>query len=88
VNNPVVHHIIITPANPRVDEGKTIQLTATAYDSNNNVIPGITFTWTSSNTNRATVSSTGLVTGVNDGNVSITASAQGKSGSTTVRVED
>ena len=88
VTLPPLHHIIVTPVNPQVDEGKTIQLTATAYDANNNVMTGITFTWTSSNTNRATVSSTGLVTAKNDGNVTITASAQGKSGSTTVRVQD
>lgn len=88
VTNPPVNRIVVTPANPQVDEGKTVQLTATAYDANNNVISGLTFTWTSSNTNRATVSSTGLVTGVNDGNVTITASAGGKSGSTTVKVQD
>lgn len=86
VTNPPVDRIVVTPANPRVDEGKTIQMTATVYDANNNVIPGVTVTWTSGNTNRATVNSTGLVTGVNDGNVTITASAGGKSGSTTVRV--
>lgn len=78
----------MTPTNPRIDEGEKIQLTATAYDAANNVIPGVTFTWTTSHPNRATVTSTGLVTGVNNGNATITASAGGKSGSTTVRVED
>ena len=80
--------IVITPSSPRVDEGKTIQLTATAYDAGNNPITGVTFTWASSNTNRATVNSTGLVTGVRDGNVTITASAGGKTGSVTLRVDD
>ena len=86
VTNPAVHHIVITPSNPQVKERQTIQLTATAYDSNNNVIPGVTFTWTSANTNRATVSSTGLVTGINDGDVDITASAGGKSTKVKVKV--
>jgi len=80
--------IVITPSSPRVDEGKTIQLTATAYDAGNNPINGVTFTWASSNTNRATVNSTGLVTGVRDGTVTITASAGGKTGSVTLRVDD
>ena len=88
VANPPIAKIVVTPANPRIDEDETIQMTATAYDAANNVIQGVTFTWTSSHTNRATVSSTGLVRGVNDGNATITASAGGKSGSTTVRVED
>lgn len=86
VTQPAISKILVTPANQQVKEGNTLQLTATAYDAQNNVIPGVTFTWTSSNTNRATVSSTGLVTARNDGNVTITASAGGKSGSTTVRV--
>jgi uncharacterized protein YjdB len=80
--------IVITPTNPRVDEGSTIQLTATAYDANNQAITGVTFSWASSNTNRATVNGTGLVTGIRDGNVTITASAGGKTGSVTLRVDD
>ena len=80
--------IVITPTSPRVNEGSTIQLTATAYDASNRAISGVTFTWASSNTNRATVNSTGLVTGIRDGNVTITASAGGKTGSVTLRVEN
>ena len=88
VTAPAVARIVITPSKPRVEERKTIQLTATAYDAANNVITGLTFTWTSSNTNRATVSSTGLVTGLREGNVTITASAGGKSTSVPLKVED
>ena len=87
VSQPPIHHITVTPANPRIKEGETVQLTATAYDASNNVINGIAFTWTSSNTNRATVSQTGLVTARQDGNVTITASAGGKTGSTSVRID-
>lgn len=88
VTSPSVAKIVITPSNPRVDEDEEIQLTATAYDANDNVISGLTFTWTSSNTNRATVNSTGLVNGRREGTVTITAAAGGKSGSVTLRVED
>ena len=81
-----VDRIVVTPANPSVQDGNTIQLTATLYDAQNNVLTGRTVTWTSSNTNKATVSSTGLVTARDDGNVTITASSGGKSGSTVVTV--
>ena len=87
VNYPPLHHIIVTPANPRIRIGQTVQMTATGYDSNNNVIPGITFTWTSSSTSKATVSSSGLVTALDDGTTDITASASGKSGKTKVTID-
>jgi len=83
-----VHRIVVTPANPTIDEDETIQLTATLYDSQNNVLTGRTVTWSSSNTGRVTVSSTGLAYGVRDGSATITASSGGKSGSTTVKVDD
>ncbi len=85
---PAIASIVITPSNPRVKEGQTIQLTATAYDAGNHVISGVTFTWVSSNTNRATVSNTGLVTGIRDGNLTISASAGGKTGSVPLRVDN
>ena len=87
VSQPPIHHITVTPPNPRIKEDQTIQLTATAYDASNNVITGVQFSWSSSNTNRATVSSTGLVRALNDGNVTISASAGGTTGSTTVRID-
>jgi uncharacterized protein YjdB len=87
VSPPPIASIVVTPANPRIKVGDTIQMTATAYDAGNRAIAGVSFTWTSNNTNRATVSSTGLVRALNDGNVTITASAGGKSGSTTVRID-
>ena len=50
-------------------------------------ITGLPITWSSSNTNRATVNNTGLVLGISSGTVTITVFAGGKTGSTTVRVE-
>jgi uncharacterized protein YjdB len=84
---PEVGRIVITPTNPRINEGQTIQLTATVLDDENRVITGMTITWSSSNTSRATVDNTGLVRGISNGTVNITASAGGKTESTTVRVE-
>ena len=63
-----------------------MQLTATLYDSQGNVLTGRTVTWSSSSTSRATVDSTGKVLGIRDGNVNITASSGGKSATVTVKV--
>lgn len=84
---PAVARIVIAPTNPRILEGQTVQLTATVLDVDNRVITGLTITWSSSNPNRATVDNTGLVRGISDGNANINASAGGKTGSTTVRVD-
>jgi uncharacterized protein YjdB len=84
---PAVNRIVIAPANPRILVGQTIQLTATVLDADNRVILGLTITWSSSNTNRATVDNAGLVRGISDGDVKINASAGGKTGFTTVRVD-
>lgn len=84
---PEVGKIVIAPSNPRITEGQTIQLTATVLDVDDHVITGLTITWSSSNTSRATVDNTGLVRGVSAGTVNISAAAGGKTGSTSVRVE-
>jgi hypothetical protein len=68
--------------------GQTTQLAAMAAFSNGtsqNVTS--TATWQSSNTNIATVTTGGLVTAVNFGQVSITAAYQGASGPLTVTVQ-
>ena len=84
---PAVGRIVIAPTSPRIKEGESVQLTATVLDGDDRVITGMTITWSSANTGRATVDNTGLVRGVSNGSVNITAYAGGKSGSTTVRVE-
>lgn len=64
-----------------VEVGKTVQLTAAALDAANKALAGVTFTWSSSNIAVATVSATGLVTGIANGSVSISARASEKTGS-------
>lgn len=85
---PAVGKIVIAPSNPRIKVGESVQLTATVLDVQDRVIAGMTITWSSSNTSRATVDNTGLVRGISSGTVNISASAGGKTGSTTVRVEN
>ena len=76
----------LTPATASVKHGNTKQLTATAYDASNNVLAGRTVLWTSSNAAVAKVSATGLVTGLTAGSVTITATVDGKSGTSTVTI--
>ena len=77
-----VKSISVSPSSATVDVGATVQLTATASP------PGTatTFTWSSSNAAVATVSSSGLVTGIAPGAATISAAAGGKTGSASISV--
>ncbi len=86
----VVTTLAITPANPSVADGATLQLTATLRDQHGqtfNVTPaGVSVTWSSAEGTVASVSGSGLVTGERPGQAQITASAGGVSGSTAATV--
>ena len=85
-----VSSVAVTAPSKKLKPGSTMQLSAIATDSKGNVIPNQTFFWSSSNTNTATVSGSGVVTGKRSGNVTITAqTAQngGKSGSVKIDVK-
>jgi len=73
---PVFTSVSVTPASPSVNVAGTISMSATAKDQNGATFPGATgATWTSSNLTAATVdATTGVVTGVADGNSTISAS--------------
>ncbi len=60
----------VTPASLTIDEGQTGTLSASVTPSN---ATNQSVTWSSSNTNVATVNGSGIVTGVNAGNAIITA---------------
>jgi uncharacterized protein YjdB len=80
----------VTAADKKVKAGSTIQLTATALDVRGNPVPHQSFYWSSSNTDRATVSTSGLVTGKREGDVTITAQTSpsgGKSGTLSIEVK-
>lgn len=66
--------------------GETAQLTATLKDASGNALAGRTVSYASSDTAIATVSGSGLVTGAGHGAVTITATAEGKSGTAQGRV--
>jgi outer membrane protein assembly factor BamB len=79
--------IAVTPNNPTVTVGKTRQLTATGSYSNGST-QDLTAqaTWQSSDPAKATVGSTGLVTGQNYGSTTVMATLGSISGSTLVNV--
>ncbi|HEX9884929.1 MAG TPA: Ig-like domain-containing protein [Longimicrobiales bacterium] len=68
--------------------GETLQLTVTLEDAGGNPLTGRTVTWDSSDDDVATVSGTGLVTGVAPGDVTITATSEGKNGEADIAVSN
>ena len=78
--------VTVTPASPTIAQGSTAQLTATARDAGGNLLPGRSFSWSTSASGVATVSTTGVVTGIAGGSATITATTEGKSGTTIVSV--
>ncbi|HXY20406.1 MAG TPA: Ig-like domain-containing protein, partial [Gemmatimonadales bacterium] len=79
--------VTVAPATGSVQVGATLPLAATTLDAAGNVLTGRTVTWSSSNTALATVSSTGVVTGVAAGGpVTITATSEGQSGTAAITV--
>jgi len=64
----------------------TLRLTATAYDADGNVLVGRGVTWASSDTSVATVDALGLLRGRGAGSATITATSEGKSGTTVANV--
>lgn len=85
-NGGAVASVSVTPASPSIDVGGTVQLSAVPRDAAGNAIAGKTATWNSLSASVASVSGSGLVTGVAAGSATITASVDGKSGSATVTV--
>jgi len=82
-----VAKVVIAPKNPTVIVGQTTQLVATPEDSVGNMLTGRPVTWSSSNSAISTVDANGFVTGVKAGSVTITATSEGVSATTTLTVQ-
>jgi len=78
--------LTVEPSSVSVEGGSTFQLTATVYDQNGNVVAGATVSWASDDTGVATVDASGLVTGVDTGICTITATYGALSDTCTVTV--
>ena len=88
VTQAPVATVAVSPAGVRMALNGTTQLTATTSDASGRVLTGRAVTWSSSDPAKATVDANGLVTGLAYGQVIITATSEGKSGSATVQVSD
>jgi DNA/RNA endonuclease G (NUC1) len=87
--DPEVASVTVLPESATIIVGGSTTLNATAFDTINGPIPGVFFTWASSDTAIATVSPSGVVTGVSPGSASISATAaNGVGDSATVQVND
>src|SRR3989475_11603329 len=85
-SNVPVASVTVSPATASVTVGATSQLTATAKDANGTALSGRVVTWATSNAAVATVSASGLVTGVAAGAATITATSEGQSGTSAMTV--
>lgn len=70
-----VASVTIAPVSDTVTAGSTQAFTARAFDANGQEIPGVAFTWASSNPGVATVNGSGVATSVAAGSTTITAAA-------------
>ena len=86
VTNIPVGSITLAPLTKALLVTQTVTLTPTVKDSTGAVVTDRPLTWGSNATGVATVSSTGVVTAVAPGTATISASAEGKSGSSTIAV--
>ena len=82
--NVAVGSVTVQPQGPSVVVGSSVQLNAIVRDVNGNVVTDRAVTWSTSNPVFATVSSSGFVTAVALGSATITATSEGKSGTTLV----
>lgn len=82
-----VARVSVSPASVEIAAGKSTTLEARVFDAAGNLLLGRPVTWSSSDTRIATVDQAGVVRGVRRGTVVVTATAEGKFGTATVRVD-
>ncbi|MGQ0647330.1 MAG: beta strand repeat-containing protein [Gemmatimonadaceae bacterium] len=81
-----VASVTVSPATGALIVGQTLQLSATTASAGGQTLTGRVVTWNSSNNATATVSSTGLVSGVSAGSATITATSEGRAGTAQISV--
>ncbi|MEO8201513.1 MAG: Ig-like domain-containing protein [Gemmatimonadota bacterium] len=86
--NPIpVASVAVSPQALHLGVGSEVQLSAVPEDSHGHAVLNRPITWSSSDSSVATVSSTGLVTGVAPGNVSIVAQSDSGNGASNIIVD-
>jgi uncharacterized protein YjdB len=81
-----VASVQVAPPEASVIVGATVTLTASAYDASGNVLTGRKVVWAVADSNFATVSAAGVVTGRYVGRVPVAASIEGKSAVAEIQV--
>jgi trimeric autotransporter adhesin len=86
ISNVAVGSVTVQPQGPSIMQGTSVQLSATVRDVNGVVVTDRVVTWSTSNSAVASVTSAGVVTGVGVGTATITATSEGKFGTTVLNV--
>lgn len=86
VTSPPVGTIAVTTPSAQLSITRSMTAAVVVRDDRNVVLTGRALTWTSSDAAVATVDGTGLITAIALGSTTITASAEGKSGSVSITV--
>jgi len=81
-----VASVSVTPTAATIGVGATQQLTATTRGASGDTLAGRVITWATSDTTKATVSASGLVTGIGAGTATIFATSETKTGSAAMTV--
>lgn len=74
---PAISRIEVSPSSASISAGAQQQFTARAFDADNNEVPGVIFSWQSSDTSVATVDRNGLASGDSAGATEIRATGRG-----------
>src|SRR5438876_4703772 len=82
-----VASVTVNPPSATILVGATQQLSAVTKDAAGATLSGRVVTWSTSNASVATVSSSGLVSGQSAGSATITATSEGKSGTSSMTVQ-
>jgi uncharacterized protein YjdB len=83
---PVLTTVTVSPPAASIQVAATTTLSAVARDQLGNVMAGQPMTWSTTNALAATVSASGVVSGVAVGSATITATSSGKSGTSSITV--
>jgi uncharacterized protein YjdB len=86
VNRRPVGSVVVHPTSATVTIGQPVTLEATVSDAAGVVVTDRVVTWTSSDINVAVVSATGVVSGVAPGTTTISATSEGKTGTSAITV--
>ena len=84
-----VARVEVQPSSLTVEEDEDdIQLTAVLFDAQNNVLTGREVSWKTNDDRICTVNSSGRVNPRREGTCVVTATSEGKSGSSTIKIKD